>query len=307
MRHFDTAPLYGSGLAEQRLGAALRDRPREEFMLSTKVGRLLRPGEPDPVFKGAPPLGPVFDYSAEGVRRSLDESLARLGVDRVDLVLAHDPEGHIAQALEAVESLREVASLVGVGTNFVETALTFVRLSTIDCVLLAGRYTLLDRSAADELLPLAVERGIPVIAAGVYNSGILAGGTTYDYHAAPPEMLARTQQLAAVCARYDVPLAAAAIQFPLRHPAVTRILVGARSPAEVEANLELLELPIPAELWEDEALRTWACAIRVLQLLADGGELGHGEVEILERVRRRHLRADPRRPARHDGKEKLTA
>jgi D-threo-aldose 1-dehydrogenase len=253
VRHFDTAPLYGSGLSEQRLGAALRDRPRDEYLLSTKVGRLLRPGEPDPVFKGVPALEPVFDYTADGVLRSIEESLVRLGVDRIDLALVHDPEAHLEAALAALEPLRTAVTLVGVGTNFPETAIRFVAEGDVDYVLLAGRYTLLDRSAAAEFLPLAQNRGVQVIAAGVYNSGILAGGTTFDYRPAEPELLARVRRLEEACAWYGVPLAAAAIQFPLRHPAVTRIVVGARSPAEVEANLSLLELPIPDELWEDEA------------------------------------------------------
>lgn len=253
MRHFDTAPLYGSGLSEQRLGAALRDRPRDSYLLSTKVGRLLRPGEPDPVFKGVPAFAPVFDYTGEGVLRSLEESLARLGVDRIDLALVHDPEEHVEEALAALEPLRAAVTLVGVGTNFPETAVRFVAEGDVDYVLLAGRYTLLDQSAAVEFLPLAQARGVQVIAAGVYNSGILAGGTTFDYRPAPPELLARVRRLNAACAHYGVPLAAAAIQFPLRHPGISRIVVGARSPAEVEANLGLLSLPIPDELWLDEA------------------------------------------------------
>jgi D-threo-aldose 1-dehydrogenase len=256
VRHFDTAPLYGSGLSEQRLGAALRDRPRDEYLLSTKVGRLLRPGEPDPVFKGAPALAPVFDYSADGVLRSIDESLARLGVDRIDLALVHDPEEHLDEGLAALEPLRSAVPLVGVGTNVPETAVRFVVEGGVDYVLLAGRYTLLDRSAEAEFLPLAERHGVRVIAAGVYNSGILAGGTTFEYRPAEPEVLARVRHLEAACARYGVPLVAAAIQFPLRHPAVTRIVVGARSPAEVAANVSLLELSIPDELWDDEAFAT---------------------------------------------------
>ncbi len=251
IRFFDTAPLYGSGVSERRFGAALRQRPRAEFTLSTKVGRLLRPGEPDPLFDRAPPLAPVYDFSPDGVRRSLAESLERLGLDRIDIALIHDPEPHLEEALAAVEPLREAVAAVGVGTNSVQTALTFVREAPIDYVMIAGRYTLLDRSATVELVPLAHERGVRVLVAGVYNSGILAGGTTFDYAAAPAEIVERAARLREVCARHDVPLAAAAIQFPLRDPHVSRIVVGARAPAEVDANAELLAVPIPDELWAE--------------------------------------------------------
>jgi aryl-alcohol dehydrogenase-like predicted oxidoreductase len=248
VRHFDTAPLYGSGLSEQRLGAALQGRPRDELTVSTKVGRLLRPGEPDPIFHGAPPLGPVVDFTPDGVVRSLEESLERLGLDRVDVALAHDPEGRIDEALAALDALRTRCA-VGVGTNHVETALRFVADGDIDWLLLAGRYSLLDRSAGAELLPLCAARGVTVVIGGVFNSGLLAGGTTFDYRPASPELVGRTRELEASCAAHGVPLAAAALQFPLRHPAVTSIVVGARSPLEVETNSTLLALPVPEELW----------------------------------------------------------
>ncbi|MBA3843370.1 MAG: aldo/keto reductase, partial [Actinobacteria bacterium] len=190
VRYFDTAPLYGSGLSEQRLGAALRDRPREEFVLSTKVGRLLRVGEPDAAFFGAPPLAPVFDYSHDGVLRSLEESLERLGLDRVDLVLVHDPEDEMEAGLDALDALREAVPRVGVGTNSVETAVTFIERGGVDAVLIAGRLTLLDHSAERKLLELAYARGIELIVGGVYNSGILAGGTTFNYGDAPAEVAA---------------------------------------------------------------------------------------------------------------------
>jgi D-threo-aldose 1-dehydrogenase len=251
VRYFDTAPLYGSGLAERRLGAALRDRPRDEFVLSTKVGRLLRPGAPDPLFKGAPPYSPVFDFTADGIRRSLEESLERLSLDRVDLVLVHDPDDHLDEGVASLDQLRDLAVGVGVGTNSVETALFFVRHAAIDHLLIAGRYTLLDTSAAEELIPLCAKRGVAVTAAGVFNSGLLSGGTTFDYRAAPDQLVARTQALAAICAHFAVPLAAAAIQFALRHPAISTILVGARSAAEIEQDIELLAHPIPDELWQE--------------------------------------------------------
>jgi D-threo-aldose 1-dehydrogenase len=251
LRYFDTAPLYGSGLAERRLGEALRRQKREDYFISTKVGRLLRPGTPDPTFKGTAPLAAVFDFSADGLRRSLAESLERLELDYVDMVLVHDPDEHLDQAIASLDALRPVTRAVGVGTNNVDTALNFVRRAEIDQLLIAGRYTPLDTRAGDSLLALCAERRITVVAGGVFNSGLLSGGTTYDYHAAPAPLVERTKRLAAVCARHDVPLAALAIQFPLRHPAISSILVGARSPAEIEEDLDLLSFPIPAELWNE--------------------------------------------------------
>jgi D-threo-aldose 1-dehydrogenase len=254
IRYFDTAPLYGSGLAEQRVGAALRDRPRDEFLLSTKVGRLLRPGVPDAVFKDAPPLAPVFDFSGDGLLRSLEESLERLGLDRVDIALLHDPDDHLDEALASLEPLRAVVDAVGVGTNSVGTALHFVRNGSIDYLLIAGRYTPLDGSAGNELLPLCAERGVRVIVGGVFNSGLLAGGTTFDYQEAPDALVARTRELETICERHGVPLAALALQFPLRHPAVAGIVVGARSPAEIEHDHDLLEAQIPDALWDELAV-----------------------------------------------------
>ncbi len=251
MRFFDTAPLYGSGLAEERLGAALAARPRDGYVLSTKVGRVLRPGRASSVFPGAPPFEAVFDWSPAAVRESLAGSCARLGVERVDIVLLHDPEGHMDEARRALDVAREHAATVGVGTNYAETALTFVAAGEVDVVLLAGRWTLLDRTAGPELLPLCRERGVPVVAAGVFNSGVLAGGSTFDYAAAPPEVVARRDRLERVCGRHRVPLAAAAVQFPLRHPAVASILVGARTPAEIADDVRLLELDLPDELWAE--------------------------------------------------------
>ena len=253
IRLFDTAPLYGSGLAEERLGRALAGRPREEYTISTKVGRVLRPGAASPEFKGAPPLEAVFDFSADGIRKSLEGSLERLQLDAVDLVLLHDPEEHMGEARRAIEAARELAPRVGVGTNVVQTSFTLVEQGEADVVLLAGRYTLLDRSAADELLPLCAERGVELLAAGVFNSGVLTGGTTFDYHTAAPAILGRCRRLEEACARHEVPLAAAAIQFPLRHPAVKAIFVGARTPAEIAEDVRLLDRPVPEELWPELA------------------------------------------------------
>jgi D-threo-aldose 1-dehydrogenase len=251
IRHFDTAPLYGSGLAESRLGRALAAYPRDAFTVSTKVGRILVPGTADPRFVDSPPLTPVFDFSPAAVRRSLTESLARLRMDRVDVALLHDPEAHLDEARRAIDVARELVPIVGVGTNVVATAQGLVERGEVDVVLLAGRYTLLDRTGGDELLPLCAERGVPVHAAGVFNSGLLAGGTTFDYAAASPELLERRDAVAGVCSGFGVPLAAAAVQFPLRHPAVRSVIVGARSPAEIEEDARLLDVAIPEALWRE--------------------------------------------------------
>jgi D-threo-aldose 1-dehydrogenase len=253
VRFFDTAPFYGSGLAERRLGEALRGRPRDEFVLSTKVGRLLRPGEN--AWHGAPELEAYFDFSRDGVLRSIAASLDRLGLDRIDIVLVHDPDDHhdaaIAGAFPALERLRDegVVRAVGAGMNQTEMLCRFAREADPDCFLVAGRYTLLDRSAADELLPLCEERGIAVIAGGVFNSGVLAGGGTYDYRPAPARIVARARELEETCARLGVPLAAAAVQFPRRHPVVASVLAGCSSPAEVEEDVRLSTLEVPNALW----------------------------------------------------------
>jgi len=259
VRHFDTAPLYGSGIAEERLGAALAARPREEYTISTKVGRVVVAGTPSPQFIGAPPLEAVFDYTPDGIRRSLAGSLYLLGLERVDVVLLHDPEQHMDETRRAVEVVRDHARWVGVGTNVATTATELVARGEVDVVLVAGRYTLLDRTAEDELLPLCAERGVPVLAAGVFNSGILAGGATFEYERAPDELLARRRSLETMCGRYDVPLAAAALQFPLCHPAVQSVVVGARSAAEIEEDARLLDVPVPDALWSeiDAAYAGW--------------------------------------------------
>jgi D-threo-aldose 1-dehydrogenase len=263
IRFFDTAPLYGNGLAEERLGKVLRERSRGDFVLATKVGRLLRadaPPEPGQVFRGAPPMNPMFDFSYDGVMRSFEESLIRLGMERIDVLHIHDPDNHFNQALEgayrALDSLRDdgLISAVGAGMNQVEMLTRFAREADFDCFLLAGRYTLLDQTGGDELLPLCLERGVAIIAGGVYNSGILADptpGTHYNYQPASPELLERAQRIAGVCSRHGVPLKAAAIQFPLGHPAVKSVVIGCRSAAEVEENVRMFETPIPSQLWEE--------------------------------------------------------
>ena len=263
IRTFDTAPHYGLGLSEGRLGAALRDRPRGEYAISTKVGRLLEPAEStgrDPEGFDVPAgLVRRFDFSAAGVRRSLDASLGRLGLDRVDIALIHDPDAHGEQALReaypALARLRAegVVGAIGVGMNQTEMLTRFVRETDIDVVLVAGRYTLLDRSAADALLPAARERGVAVIAGGVFNSGLLAApasGATYDYRAAPGSLINRALRLQEICAQWQVPLRAAAARFPLAHPAVASVLIGARSAAEVADAITLRGLDLPAGLWK---------------------------------------------------------
>ena len=270
LRFFDTAPLYGSGLAEQRVGGALRQFPRDSYVLATKAGRLIRPGappEPGQSYHGAPQgMEPVFDFSVEGVRTSVRESLERLGLERVDVVHLHDPDDHYEQALtegyRALTELRQAGSIraVGAGMNQAAMEARFLRAAAFDCFLLAGRYTLLDQSGLDELLPLAVERRASIIAGGVFNSGLLAApvpGATYDYRPAPSELVERAQRLEAVCRNHGVPLPAAAIQFPLGHPAVAAVVVGARSPSELEEDVTLFETPIPAQLWEELRTGGW--------------------------------------------------
>jgi D-threo-aldose 1-dehydrogenase len=257
IRIFDTAPLYGSGLAEQRIGTALHEHSRDEYVLSTKVGRLLRPGSSG--WPGAPPLEAYFDFSYDAALRSLEASLERLGLDRVDIALIHDPDDHYEEALagayRALARLRDegVVRAIGVGMNQTELLCRFARKADPDCFLVAGRYTLLDRGAADELLPLCMERGIAVIAAGVFNSGVLAGGNTYNYLAASPDVLERVEHLRTTCANWGVSLAAAAVQFPLRHPAVASVLVGCRTPEEVAEDVHRFGEELPQGLWEELA------------------------------------------------------
>ena len=264
IRLFDTAPLYGHGLSERRLGAVLQSLPRASLAVSTKVGRLLVPNatadQGETIFIDTPAMHPVFDFSAEGVRRSLGASLDRLGLDRVDIVHVHDPDDHAEEALAgAFPELRRwrdesVVGAIGAGMNQAPMLARFVREAGVDCVLLAGRYTLLDQSGLDELLPLCEREGVSVIAAGVFNSGLLANptpGAPFNYAPAPPQVVERARQVAAVCARHDVALTAAALQFAAAHPAVTCVLTGVRSVAELQANIADYERPIPPELWSD--------------------------------------------------------
>jgi D-threo-aldose 1-dehydrogenase len=263
VRLFDTAPLYGHGLSEARLGQALARHPRDEYVLATKVGRLLVPvgadDEPEPtIFAEVPPLRPTFDFSRDGVLRSIDASLERLGVDRIDLLHVHDPDDHLEDAetgaFPALLRLRDegVVREVGLGTNAVSVAQRFVGRVDLDWLLLSGRCTLLDRSGPTGVFDRCLEHGVRVLAAGVFNSGVLAaptGAATFDYAPVSPEVLARAYAMQAACEQHGVPLAAAALHLPLRCEAVDTVLVGARTAAEIDQDAELLDLAIPDELW----------------------------------------------------------
>ncbi|MFB7668697.1 aldo/keto reductase [Kitasatospora sp. NPDC056138] len=263
VRYFDTAPHYGLGLSERRLGDALSARPRSEYVLSTKVGRLLEPADlgGDDLANGfAVPATHrrSWDFSAKGVRSSIEESLNRLGLDRIDVAYLHDPDDHAEQALaEAypeLERLRAegVLGAIGVGMNHADLLTRFVRETDVDAVLLAGRYSLLDQCGLTELLPLAHQRGVGVVIGGVFNSGLLADprpGATFDYAPANLQLLERAIGFRIVCERYGVPLRAAALRFPFGHPAVASVLVGTRSAAEARDAAAMLHHPIPDALW----------------------------------------------------------
>ncbi|MFI6660013.1 aldo/keto reductase [Streptomyces sp. NPDC050523] len=265
MRYFDTAPHYGIGLSERRLGAALRARPRTEYTISTKVGRRLEPwdGGGDDLANGfAVPATHrrVWDFSADGVRRSLEESLTRLGLDRVDAVYLHDPDDHAEQAFReaypALEKLRSegVVGAVGAGMNQAGMLARFVRDTDVDMVLCAGRYTLLDQRALNDLLPAAQERGTSVVVGGAFNSGLLADprpGATYNYTRASAELLDRALRLKTLAGRHGTTLRAAALAFCAAHPAVASVLVGTRSAAEVRDCAEQFTARVPAGFWQE--------------------------------------------------------
>lgn len=258
IRGYDTAPVYGAGLSERRVGAFLRTQPREAFTLTTKVGRLLIQGAGQSAQPHSLPVEAVYDFTANGVRRSLEGSLTRLGLERVDVALIHDPDEHYLQALEgAYPTLHElrasgVIGAIGVGMNQTEVLERFVRETDIDCVLVAGRYSLLDDRAAASLLPACAERGVGVIIGGVFNSGILADaevGTHFDYKPANPELLDRA--LREITMAHGVPLPAAALQYPGRDPRVTTIAVGACSRTEVQDDVSCFMKPIPEQVWSN--------------------------------------------------------
>jgi len=245
---FDTAPRYGFGLAEQRLGLALTGIPRDSYVLATKVGWHVSPdGTKTP------------DFRRDGIQRSIASSLERLGIDRIDIVHIHDPDDHYREAITEVfptlAALREqdVIKAISVGMNQWQLLSDFARDADVDCFLLAGRYTLLEHGALDTFLPLCQRKNIGLMLGGVYNSGILARGASpnalYNYAQAPLAVVQLVGHIEAICARYDVPLHVAALQFPLAHPAVTALVVGAGSASEVHANIAALETVVPVELW----------------------------------------------------------
>ena len=262
----DTAPLYGYGKSEMRLGKALAGIPRDRFVLATKVGRLLVPKEmgstdQDGQWGDPPPVRPLFDFSYDAVMRSFEESLKRLKLDRIDILHIHDPDNHYEQAIRgaypALDKLRSqgVIRAVSAGMNQSEMLARFAREGDFDCFLLAGRYSLLEQGALDELFPLCEQKNIGVMLGGTYNSGILAKklqpGAKYNYADAPPEVLERARRLQAVASRYEVSLKAAASQFALAHPVVATVIPGTRVPDRVDENLNVVQERIPADFWAE--------------------------------------------------------
>jgi len=274
LRLFDTAPLYGNGLSEHRFGHVLRQLPHHDFVLCTKVGRHLLPEAPDRIdrsgFTGGLNMRCVVDYSYDGTMRAVDQCFQRLGIERIDVLHIHDVdvwthgdayEQRFREAIEgayrALHKLRAegVVGAIGVGVNETEPLMRFAAHGDFDCFMLAGRYTLLEHTALDDLLPRCIEKGIGILTAGPYNSGILASGAVpgakYNYKEAPPEIMDRVAKIEAVCRRHGVKLPAAALQFPLGHPAVAAMVPGAVTPAEVARNVALIAAPIPADLWAE--------------------------------------------------------
>ncbi len=270
VRYFDTAPHYGLGLSERRLGGMLRGHPRDTYVLSTKVGRVLvaNPAggsDLDNGFDVPAELCRVWDFSAGGVRRSLSESLDRLGLDRVDIALIHDPEesddprSALDSAYPALDAMRAqgVVGAIGVGSKQREILTRFATETDIDTVMVAGRYTLLEQPALDDLLPACARRGISVLNVGVFNSGLLAvdrpdATLPYDYASAPAAVVHRAQRIAAVCERHGVSLPHAALAFAAAHPAVASVVVGAARPQHLARNADLMWRPVPpAELWRE--------------------------------------------------------
>lgn len=277
VRYFDTAPLYGFGLSETRLNSFLRSKSRDDYVLSTKVGRLLRAVDPkdrDGFGKwfDVPARVEVYDYSYDGVMRSLEFSLERLGIDRVDILYAHDLDLQVTGSQEilderlkqlmgggykALVQLRDqgVIKAIGAGLNMWEPCQWLAERGDFDIFLLAGRYTLLEQDSLATFLPLCEERGIGIVIGGPYNSGILATGARpgayYNYQPAPPDILRRVERIQSVCDRYGVRLVDAAFQFPLLHPSVLSVIPGGQTAAEMESNVAAAKARIPAELWKD--------------------------------------------------------
>ncbi|MEO6928736.1 MAG: aldo/keto reductase, partial [Casimicrobiaceae bacterium] len=289
-----TAPLYGHGMSEHRCGNALRQYPRDTFVLSTKVGRILRPGrtasDGADGYSNALPFNVFYDYGYDGAMRSFEDSLQRLGTDRIDILLVHDIDVRthgvdgqkrrldeaVNGAFKALRRLRDegVVGAIGLGVNDVDVCIEVANRVDIDCALIAGRYSLLEQGALDSLLPLCAKRQIGVIVGGPFNSGILATGhkersARYDYQIASEGVRDRVRRIEAVCNRHAIPLPAAALQFPYGHGAVAAVIPGARTDAEVAQNLEWMSLPIPTDLWQElkaeELMRNEApCPIAVV-------------------------------------------
>jgi len=270
IRYFDTAPEYGPGISEHRFGAFLRERPRDDYVLSTKVGRLLRAdaskGGPHGPFVAGLPFRVDYDYSADGVRRSIEDSLQRMGLARIDVAYIHDcaEDAHGADWLEvfdtamkgaavALTRLREEGTIRawGLGVNRVEPCVMALDRADPDVFLLAGRYSLLNQPALDTLFPRCAERGVHVVVGGPYNSGLIAGGKTFEYQEASAEKVAARDRLAAIAGRHGVDLRAAALQFCAAHPVVASVIPGTKNPSRVRENAELMQRPIPAAFWEE--------------------------------------------------------
>jgi D-threo-aldose 1-dehydrogenase len=273
IRYFDTAPLYGHGLSEKRLGATLSTYDRDDFVISTKIGRLLVPegeGQRYAGMRDNEPFSAIYDYTRDGVRKSLESSLERLGLDRIDILLCHDIDvwthgdeqpdiysAAISGALPAMQELREegIVGAIGLGVNEWQVCSRVMDEIDIDCFLLAGRFTLLEQEPLDEMLPKCVEQGVSVIIGGPYNSGLLTNverrRATYDYKPVSDELWSRTLEIREVCASHGVDVRAAALQYPLLHPAVASVIPGAWSLDEVAANQELVNRELPDALWSD--------------------------------------------------------
>jgi len=263
INYFDTAPLYGHGSAEIRLGRILKTS-KAPYVLETKVGRILKhveAAEPVPWFPDADPhIEPVFDYSRDGILRSIDDSLERMGVDHIDIALMHDCENHSDEAIDnaypVLANLRDqgIIKAVGVGLNFVDVAMKIMKAVDLDIALIAGRYTLLDQSAGAALLDYALERQVDITIGGVFNSGVLADpkpGATFEYLPASDKIIKKAQDIRAFLTERGIPLTAAALQFPLRHPAVTSVLTGSRSSAELLANIADFDRALPENIWTE--------------------------------------------------------
>ncbi|MEX0925285.1 MAG: aldo/keto reductase [Dehalococcoidia bacterium] len=266
IRYFDTAPHYGEGRSEVRMGGALADFPRDSFVISTKVGRVLNPRNGDASVatpEGLPNLEVAFDLSRDGILRSVEESLERLGTDHVEIIYLHDPDVEDLEdesnesAFPTMIELRDqgVVKAIGCGMNIWDMPARFVRRFDLDIILLAGRYTLLDHSALPEFLPLCEERNVKIAVGGPYNSGILArdldGPVSFNYHPAPQDLVEQARRLKAVCDRHGTDLKAAALQFVLAHPAVATVIPGAQTVEELDENVRMASADIPADLWAE--------------------------------------------------------